>query len=158
MPKRTKVVAIDFAFERSNPNAKNWAKDHAGDTIDSVTNTVRDAIKGIIADAFEEGLDSADVAAELAAYLDDPNQAELIARTETMRAANAGVQASWSQAVDKGLLSRNEKQEWIGTDDDAECDECGDLEGKQATIGSSFDGLDGPPAHPNCRCTVGIVG
>ncbi len=105
-----KDPSVGFAFKRSNKAARDWAQKHAGETINSITDNLRDAIKGIIADAFEEGIDGSAVAQELANYLDDPAQAELIARTETMRAANAGVQEAWNQAVDEGLLTGQEKQ------------------------------------------------
>jgi hypothetical protein len=51
----------------------------------------------------------------------DPERAELIARTETMRASNEGQQEAWDQAVEEGLLTGNEQQEWIVTPDDRLC-------------------------------------
>ena len=87
-------------------------------------------------------------------------RAEMIARTETMRASNEGQQELWNQAVDAGLLTGAELREWIVTPDDRLCPICEAMEGQTVGMGEPFD-VDGedvmvPPAHPNCRCTIGI--
>src|SRR5204863_36491 len=89
----------------------------------------------------------------------DEARATLIARTETMIAANAGQRLGWDQAVDEGLLTGREKRQWIATDDGELCDECDALDGKTTTLDGEYPdpGGDGPPLHPNCRCTEGIV-
>jgi SPP1 gp7 family putative phage head morphogenesis protein len=86
------------------------------------------------------------------------DRAELIGRTETISAANAGQQESWQQAVDAGLIDPDEfEMEWITTPDDRACQECLDLDGERAPIGGVFPGgLTGPPAHPGCRCAAGL--
>ena len=39
------------------------------------------------------------------------------------------------------------------------CDDCDELDGTTAPINGSYaGGADGPPLHPNCRCTEGISG
>lgn len=49
-------------------------------------------------------------------------RAESVARTETVRAANAGQQSAWSSAADKGLLNRATfRQGWLVTPDDRLC-------------------------------------
>ena len=87
--------------------------------------------------------------------LDD--RAEMIARTETMSAANAGTAEMWDQAVEEGLLTGNEYKQWIATDDEKTCPECGELDGETVPLDEDFSIGDDPPAHPNCRCTMGIV-
>lgn len=89
-------------------------------------------------------------------------RAENIARTETIRAEREGTQESWRQAADEGLLDvRALGQEWIATPDERECDVCMDLDGQKQRLGESFqvsgETFAGPPAHPNCRCTLGIT-
>lgn len=95
--------------------------------------------------------------AKLLAY-----RAKMIARTEIMRAANAGVQAAWEQAQRAGQL-RNLARTWITTPDDRLCPICAPLEGQRRSMTEPFvSPTNGqayliPPAHPNCRCTVGLV-
>jgi len=87
-----------------------------------------------------------------------------IARTETIRAANAGQQAAWQDAESKGLLDRNiVRQIWIITPDDALCPICEAIPDENpdgVPLGGFFqtdDGpVEGPPAHVNCRCALGL--
>ena len=80
----------------------------------------------------------------------------MIARTETMRASNMGQQEAWAQAKDKGLLTGKEKKEWITTPDDRLCPVCEPMDGKKVPMADEFD-IEGPPAHPQCRCTIAIT-
>lgn len=102
------------------------------------------------------------------------HRAMTIARTETMRAANAGVWGAWDQAVLDGHINRTTiHREWITTPDDRLCDRCAPMTGRQAGFDESFlsdsRGLPGkillpasgisvlfPPLHPKCRCTTSL--
>lgn len=156
-----KVKPTSFAFDTNNSDAASWATDHAGELISGVTQATRDSIHDLVADAFnsDDGYDASALVDDIAAEIGgDEARAELIAQTETMAAANAGQQEAWAQAVDSGLLNGDEQQEWIVSDDDAACDDCSDLDGETVGLDEEFsDGSDGPPAHPNCRCTLGLV-
>ncbi len=106
-----------------------------------------------------------------------------IARTETIRASNMGVQLSWQAAIDQGLLPPRTLKIWIATGDDRTCPICSVLHGKVVGVSEPFSiqekassftrvGDDfrvvetvplkhpsiemTPPAHPSCRCTLGI--
>lgn len=74
----------------------------------------------------------------------------------TMAAANEGQRQAWDQAVDDGLLTGDERREWIATED--ACPECEALDGALADLDGEYpdEGGGGPPLHPNCRCTEGI--
>lgn len=91
-------------------------------------------------------------------------RAVTVARTETIRAANAGQQAAWGTAVQERVLERDVRQVWIVTPDDALCPICEGIEAQYPDgipLGSMFqtpDGpVQGPPAHPNCRCALGLL-
>lgn len=83
-------------------------------------------------------------------------RSERIARTETMQALNAGQLEIAKEMQAEGLLGMNAIQEWITTPDDALCDVCAEMDGVTAPVGQPFV-IEGPPAHPNCRCTVAIL-
>jgi len=87
------------------------------------------------------------------------DRAETVARTETMMASNEGQQEAWRQAVEEGLLDEAEvEREWIVTPDDRLCDRCLAMDGKRASINETYEGgIEGPPLHPRCRCTEGLV-
>lgn len=90
-------------------------------------------------------------------------RADMIARTETMRAANMGNLESWKIAAQQGLIDPGASNlVWYTAEDDGVCDECDDLD--QQVVGfSSGDlfgatedtpGVEAPPIHPNCRCII----
>lgn len=88
-----------------------------------------------------------------------------IARTETIRASNAGQQELWRQAAEQGLVDmQTAKRKWIVTPDDRLCPICKAIPAMNkegAAINQSFQtpiGLvQSPPAHPSCRCAMGLI-
>lgn len=92
-------------------------------------------------------------------------RATVIARTETMTASNRGILDSWRQAHTEGLLADGMQKQWIhgaGSERTCEaCDELGDSDpvGMFETFHSDVldDDFEAPPAHAQCRCTVGLV-
>lgn len=91
-------------------------------------------------------------------------RAENIARTETIRAANAAQNAAWDQAADKGLLNRDTlRRQWLVTEDDRLCIYCAevpDMNPDGVGLGGYFETPLGPvkfpPLHPQCRCVTMI--
>jgi len=97
-------------------------------------------------------------------------RALLIARTETMRAANSGRRLSWSVATRIDLLDGDRAavqwlvgpSGWAGID---VCERCAPMADKVTTVGGGFDYttrrshgfLSGPPLHPACRCSTRIL-
>jgi hypothetical protein len=79
---------------------------------------------------------------------------ETIARTETLKASNAGRNEAWKQGVDGGYISPNAVKEWQAEGD--ACQICAPLNGEQVPLSESFPEGD-PPRHPNCRCNVKLV-
>lgn len=90
-------------------------------------------------------------------------RATTIARTEVLKASNAGQQEYWRQGINEGVIDQDQMvREWIATiPSERTCATCGRLDGTHAPINGQFViggvGYDLPPAHPNCRCTTGLV-
>lgn len=85
-------------------------------------------------------------------------RAEMIARTELIKAETQGQLALWKQQVAAGMLPGDVLKEWIVTDDDRLCPECQDLDGNKVPLDLNFvGGVDGPPLHPNCRCAFRLA-
>jgi SPP1 gp7 family putative phage head morphogenesis protein len=83
-------------------------------------------------------------------------RAQMIARTESIRASNVGQKEVWRQAQRQGLLD-GAVRVWISSGDDRECDICGDLDGETAGMDEEFaPGILHPPTHPSCRCTTAL--
>ncbi len=84
-------------------------------------------------------------------------RSRMIARTETIRAANVGQRQLWNQAVGNGLLTGYELREWITGFDERTCTVCEGLHGEKAGLNEPFPGgIMDPPAHPQCRCSVAL--
>ncbi len=153
--------SIDFVFDKTNTAVFDWIEEHTGELLDDLSKTTVDKIKDIIARAFDEQVDVKVVFDDLVNAIGDEERADLIARTESMMAANEGQAEAWDQAVEAGLLTGNEKKVWIVTDDDALCPICEGLADQVVPLDDNFESEDGefdvPPAHPRCRCTTGLV-
>lgn len=87
-------------------------------------------------------------------------RAVMIARTEVIDALNLGAEVAWKQAQGQGLLGKEAKKEWLTTPVGA-CNVCLALNGKSVKIGGKFQtprgAVNGPTAHPNCRCGIAPV-
>lgn len=110
----------------------------------------------------ESGLKESRVQELFERYVDGKldDRAETIARTEIMDALNEGIMEGARQAQDAGLLTSPVK-EWIATGDEIVCEECAGLDGVQLPYEEMFnvsgEEMEGPPAHPRCRCTIAIT-
>jgi hypothetical protein len=87
----------------------------------------------------------------------------VIARTETLAAANQGQLEAWRQARDAGRLPKGAQKKWITTPDDRRCTAiCKPMHGQKVPLDASFmvpkvGAKPRPPAHPQCRCVMSLV-
>lgn len=83
----------------------------------------------------------------------------LIARTEGIRAAALGQIAAWQAAAQQGLVNTDVYgKKWLARMDNRVCPLCAALNGTVVGLYGLFDGImQGPPAHPNCRCALGLA-
>lgn len=91
------------------------------------------------------------------------HRSETIARTESIRTANAGVHETYRQAIAAGVLNPDlVRRQWIISRDERTCEWCQPIPGmnpkKGVRFGDQFKTPRGsvmlPPEHPNCRCSV----
>lgn len=155
------VEIKSFSFDKTNEKAVEWAHDHAAETITGISEATREDIRDLVEGAFEDQYDVDELADRIEELIGDKARAETIARTETMRASNRGQTELWDQATDAGLLTGDEEKEWIVTPDDRLCAVCEPMDGETVPLTGRFtlntgERVDEPPAHPNCRCTIGL--
>lgn len=93
------------------------------------------------------------------------HRSEMIARTEALRTTNFGVQDSWRQSIEKGLVpEQNVRRQWVLSKDERTCPTCSPIPKMNPKRGVPFGqpfatpkgGQFLPPMHPACRCTVFI--
>lgn len=103
----------------------------------------------------EDGEDPARAAVLARRYSDRllKQRGRLVARTETMKAANLAREAGFRQAGEAGLFDPSRAVlEWMAGHDARVCPECEALDGEQRPLAEGF--AEGPPAHPACRCVT----
>lgn len=87
-------------------------------------------------------------------------RAMTIARTELLAALNGGQQALWEEASAQGAIdSEAFRKRWLVAQDDLVCLKVCEPQADEAVpIHAPFSsGHMAPPAHPRCRCSVGLV-
>ena len=91
-------------------------------------------------------------------------RANLIARTETIKAQAQGRKDAWQVAEDGGQLPPVMRR-WMSpppsSDPNAPCEICLDLDGTTAGLKDPYKSsligeVEGPPAHPACRCSESL--
>lgn len=159
--KQPPVSTTQMAFDETNPKAVETARKRAAELIQGISEGMRERLRELVEEAFTQQIEVDDLADQIEEIIGDAARAETIARTETMKASNDGQQLLWEEAAEKGLLTGLEKKEWIVTPDDRLCPVCEPMDGVQVELGGFFsvggEQLEGPPAHPNCRCTIGLA-
>jgi len=115
-----------------------------------------------------QGLGRAEVQAQAGKYRLEltESRARRIARTETIRAQSQGRSDSWRIAQEKGSLPEAVVRVWMAPPESSNpnrpCEVCIGLDGEEAPLNGYYESdiigsVDGPPAHPNCRCTETII-
>jgi hypothetical protein len=116
---------------------------------DDVLHTKLDRIGTALAKGLEQGLTPKETSKMLGDIIDDPQQALLIAQTETSRAVSIA-------ARDEYQTAQVEQVEWLVAEG---CDECQEnADASPIGIDETFPSGDAePPAHPNCMCAIAPV-
>lgn len=139
---------LNIDWQLANNAAAEWARKYGYDLVNGITETTRRRLQQEIAQ-FVQNKESLP---ELIGRLEDvfgPVRAEIIGVTETTRAYAEGNRRAWKES---GVI---QKREWQTANDELVCPICGPLSGKVVGLDEPFPGgIDGPPAHPRCRCWV----
>ena len=153
--------AVDYAKERG-AEMVGMRYNELGDLVENpraewaITESTRDMLRGLIADAMESGASNQTLANSIEdSYAFSKDRAMVIARTETQMASNGGALTGYKAS---GVVA---SKQWVTAEDDQVEEECiANSEagpGKDGVLGLDEDypsGDDAPPAHPNCRCVI----
>lgn len=127
--------------------ASRWARVRSLEQAKTVNATTRARLREVIARGLDANWGSRRMADEMSGLVGDRARAEMIARTESIRAYTEG---SMSFARSVGAT----KKRWLNGQPDA-CVVCEGLDNQVVGIDEEFDaGVDAPPAHPHCRCSI----
>jgi hypothetical protein len=115
----------------------------------NILDTTRRDIRSSISTSIALGEDVTSATNRLSSIINNPDRAELIARTETVNSFGQGLKEFGTQS---GAIGK----EW---DDTGATDECADNTAQgPIDIDENFSsGDDAPAAHPNCRCNMRLI-
>lgn len=132
----------------------------------SLRNTAADAeVKSAVSEGIALSPDRIDELVDDYAQRALEYRADMIAQTESTRAANMGLEAAYQQMIDGGLPGAAVRKHWKVALDEKTCLTCitfaiaanvGIGIGEMFTIGEGND-VATPPVHPNCRCSIEII-
>lgn len=138
-------IAIGVDWDMVNVTASTWARQHTEQILKDLFGTRYDHLNEIIPRFYEEGWNLGQLRTDLERYY-SPVRAEMIAVTETTRAAVEGERAVVEQLQKESGIRMIPI--WQTANDDRVCPICGPKHGEEITDGQY------PPAHPRCRCWV----
>jgi hypothetical protein len=157
---------IDYAFNVLDPNVQKFIKSYSIKFAKEIEAASMEKLKGELAAAFEAGEGIPKISARIRSIFDDWSKyrAEMVSRTESIRASNSAFQMSMEQS---GVV---EKKVWITAP--GACPWCAELEGKvvelretffkvgdefivgegegRQTMRITYGDVGYPPLHPNC--------
>jgi SPP1 gp7 family putative phage head morphogenesis protein len=111
--------------------------------LDGITQEMGKKIANVLTDDIIKGIGADQMARDINAVVEiGIDRAKVLARTETMYAYN-------TVATERYKKFGISEVEWLATEDERTCDECGPLDGKRFPIGE----MD-CPLHVQCRCVT----
>jgi HK97 family phage portal protein len=164
-------LGIDWNFE--NPAVRAFLEQYSLTFAQRIGTTTKLALQQVLIQAREEDWQITRLITEVGRLYEgwkDFQRSEMIARSETIRASNAGAEQAY-------LLAGIEREEWFTSEDERVCEFCGEMHGKTVRVNEVFfrqgetmsvvdqDGktqqlkmdyedVGYPPLHPDCRCTI----
>jgi hypothetical protein len=138
-------VSIGVDWGLVNTNAVSWADKYTFDLVRGIGQTTMAGLQQTIPQFYEQGWNLGQLRTALERWY-SPARAEMIAITETTRAATEG---------ERQIVAEIERQSgiemipiWKTSKDERVCPICSPRDNKPID-----DGMY-PPAHPNCRCWI----
>jgi len=152
-------IGLGRSFNLYDPRALGVIRRHVNEYFGAkgVLKTLRDALSAELQEGYKLGESMESMAKRVTAVFSDYTEgnaahARMIARSETIRASNDATLEAWRQS---GVVSG---KEWLVGG--ACCEVCAEIAGDgPIPLDEMFDGrefgpVDGPPLHPNCRCSL----
>lgn len=161
------AAVLGISWDITNPEVENFIRQYAYKFAEGISNSTSGTLRELFARANDEGWAMPRVIDEVQGVYSgwDFLRSEMIARSETIRASNAGAEEAYRQG---GVV----ETEWWATLDERTCDFCGAMhqqkhatgsvwysQGSSMTVGErtlvmDYGDVVYPPLHPDCRCTV----
>lgn len=149
-------LAAHLSGEEVRPQAiqasSKWAEQRAGELSKQLSDTIEEQISEATSSA--EELSAEEASQSIQDSLEEifsPERAEVNAVTNSTEAISAGEQST-ARAMRKEFPDVSIRAIWR-IEDASACPICLDLDGEEEEVWEIYY-PNGPPAHPNCRCTL----
>ena len=149
------LPGVEVNFDIGNPRATRWLAQRSADLIRGMNATTKDKLRAALAAGDAAGESRNQIAQRIRDTFAGMTEyrSRLIAQTESINAYSQASLATMQQAARDGQPL--EKQ-WLAATD--ACPLCKPLDNEQIPLDSTFDGgIQGPPRHPACRCSIRSV-
>lgn len=143
-------IGVPFDFNVNDDAAQRFISAYGLRIAETVLQTTSDRLTATLMSGWDLGEDMDQLAARVRGVMEDIPawRALTIARTETIRAFNGGM---WLVYQESGLVLT---KLWLDGQQGA-CPVCVDLHMEERALTDDFSiGVQFPPAHPRCRCSV----
>lgn len=166
---RSGALAQIKSFNPNSEKIRRYITSKVAQFATEVNQSTRDELVKLFTESVESGLAIPEIAKEVLNIYEvaDKVRAEMIARTETMRAAGFATREAYDQSPNV------EAYEWYTATDERTCEFCSEMHGKVIDKGTDFfekddiltginggilnlnyEDIDHPPLHPQCRCDL----
>jgi SPP1 gp7 family putative phage head morphogenesis protein len=150
LEKAEKVTEMNFV---PNMDAVEFLESYTFDNIKDMTDDMKGKLRGELERGIMAGEGSPVLSKRVKDILDvSKTRAEVISRTESMRAVNMGQLQGWK---DSGF---DVEKKWDAHLDGKTSEVCKSLNGQWIDVNSTFswkgEEFQSPPAHPNCRSSL----
>lgn len=146
---------LHISFDVTNPRVEDFIKKYAYKFSEDLEMVNVKKLRATLLEGINAGESIPDLVKRVNETYDNwtTSRSEMIARTETIRASNEGNLEGYRQS---GVV---EYKMWLCAPDERTCEVCSDLAdmdpiGLDDTYETDEGGVDGPPAHPRCRCAI----
>lgn len=142
------LAGVPVAFDLENEHVQT-VLDRLAMQIRGVAETTRDDVRRLVGQQAKNGWTTAELAKHIREMgeINSASRSTMIARTELAAGYSQGSLAAYRAS---GVVDR---KEWLLGPEP--CELCAPLGGTIVGLDEEFaDGIDAPPAHPNCTCAV----
>jgi len=144
----------NLSFNVYNPQVTQFIKNTSYENAVRINEETASLLQKNMKEGLEAGESMTDMAKRVENVFDNCTsyRANMIARTETIRATNGGALYAYHQS---GVVK---EKMWYTADDERRCPLCLKLNKKKIPFDDMFvsggNKVQAPPLHPNCRCTI----
>lgn len=151
---------VEIEFNMVDPEVVSFLRETSSSQITRINETTRDAVRAVLSAGEEQGASVGRLADEIAELFEDARgpRSFMIARTESTRAGNFGIEQGMKQA---GV----ERKQWLSTRDGRERETHASMDRQMVRTNERFRSPNGgTAAYPggfgiaaediNCRCTI----